>query len=57
LKPAPALAIVSRMLSRSRVERASRSKRVTMSASSGSSRLSSLASSARSVFAPDTFSP
>jgi hypothetical protein len=38
-------------------ERASRSKRVTMSASPGSSRLSSLASSARSVFAPDTFSP
>jgi DNA invertase Pin-like site-specific DNA recombinase len=39
------------------VERASRSKRVTMSASPGSSRLSSLASSERSVFAPDTFSP
>jgi hypothetical protein len=55
LKPARALAIASRM-SWSRVERASRSNRVTTSTSPGASLHNALANSARSVFAPDTFS-
>ena len=42
LKPAPALPMVSKMLSRSCVLRASRSRRVTTSISSGSSRRSTL---------------
>src|SRR5215470_3740065 len=44
------------MLSRSRVERARRSRRVTTSTSPDSSRRITLASSGLSVFAPETFS-
>jgi hypothetical protein len=44
------------MLSKSRVERASRSRRVTIRTSPGSSRRSNLASPARSLRAPLTFS-
>src|SRR5262249_14976596 len=55
-KPASRSPMVARTLSRSRVERASLSSLVTSNTSPGSSRLISLASSARSVFAPDTFS-
>lgn len=56
LKPARALPMASRMLSRSRVDRASRSSRVTISVLPGASRRRTLASSARSVLAPLAFS-
>src|SRR5262249_370357 len=50
------LANVAKTFNKSRVDCARRSKRVTITTSPGSSRLISLASSARSVFAPETFS-
>jgi hypothetical protein len=56
LKPAPALATASRILSRSLVERARRSSRVTTRTSPGSSLRIAFASSGRSVLAPETFS-
>ena len=56
LKPAPRSETAAITLSRSRVERASRSRRVTTSTSPGSSRPITLASSGRSVLAPETFS-
>src|SRR5712691_2177152 len=56
LKPAPRSAIAAITLSRSRVDLASRSSRVTTSTSPGSSRPIAFTSSGRSVLAPDTFS-
>ena len=53
LNLAPRSAMACRILSRSRVDRASRSRRVTISRSSRSSRFRTLPSSARSVRAPD----
>src|SRR5262249_25074979 len=53
LKLAPALATAQRMLSKSLVDRASRSSRVTTSTSPASSLRIALASSGRSVLAPD----
>lgn len=53
-KPAPLSAIVARMLSRSRVERARRSRRATMTTSPVSSEARSRASPLRSERAPDT---
>jgi len=55
-KPASCSPTVAKTFNKSRVDRAKRSRRVTISTSPGSSRLISLASSARSVFAPETFS-
>src|SRR6516164_1487321 len=56
LKPAPRLAMSSRILSKSRVERAKRSSRVTISTSPMSRRLSTLASPGRLLRAPLIFS-
>src|SRR6266566_4669799 len=56
LKPAPRSAIATITLSRSRVDLASRSSRVTTSTSPGSSRPIAFTSSGRSVLAPDIFS-
>ena len=56
LKPAPILATQSRMLSKSRVERASLSRRIIISTSPSPSRLSSFSNSTRSLRAPLTFS-
>jgi len=56
LKPAPRSAIAAITLSRSRVDLASRSSRVTTSTSPGSSRPIAFTSSGRSVLAPDIFS-
>jgi hypothetical protein len=56
LKPAPRAVIAAITLSRSRVDLASRSSRVTTSTSPGSSRPIAFTSSGRSVFAPDIFS-
>jgi hypothetical protein len=55
-QPAPRLPTSSNTFNRSRVERASRSSRVTNSTSPGSSLRISLASSGLSVFTPLTFS-
>ena len=55
-KPALCSPTVAKTFNKSRVDRARRSRRVTISTSSGSSLRISLASSARSVFAPETFS-
>ena len=56
LKPASCLAIASRTLSKSRVDRASRSSRTTVTTSPGSSAFIRAASWGRSVLAPDSLS-
>jgi hypothetical protein len=56
LEGCTSLATASIMLSRSRVDLASRSSRVTIKTSPTAKRLSALASSLRSVLAPETFS-
>ena len=53
---APALLVASRMLSKSRVDRASRSRGVTIKVSPGRSALMTRANAARSATAPETFS-
>src|SRR5262249_33833140 len=55
-KPAPRWPTSSSTLSRSRVERARRSRRTTINTSPGSSRRMIFASSGRSVLAPEIFS-